>query len=136
MRPYNRRVFDTNYLISHWRISRRDRHISQISLEEVKNWARDLIRRVNSNAIVTPVRLEFLAGTRDDHELALAEAYLKHFELVDEGIITGQDWSGTLKRISRIPLDGRPRHVIDCLILSICDRLHYEILTSESRFVF
>jgi hypothetical protein len=134
MRPYKRRVFDTNVLVGQWRIKRQDRHISQIEITEVSDWATDLIRCMNSDAIVTPVRLEFLAGTRDQHESNLAEAYLEKFQTVDGGMITPLDWSNTARRITRIPRDGRPRHLIDCLILSICDRLRYDVLTSESRF--
>lgn len=136
MKPYNRRVFETNVLVSHWRIKRRDRHISEIEITEPRNWASELIRQMNSNAIVTPVRLEFLSGTRDLHEWNLAEAYLENFQIVDNGLITETDWESTARRISRIPRVGRPRHLVDCLILSICDRLRYEVLTSESRFGF
>ena len=136
MKPYNRRVFDTNVLVSHWRIRRQERHISEIQTSESREWAAELIRQMNSNAIVTPVRLEFLAGTRDAHEWNLAEAYLENFQIVDDGLITESDWANTARRISRIPRDGRPRHLVDCLILSICDRLRYEVLTSESRFGF
>lgn len=136
MKPYNRRVFDTNVLVGQWRIKRRDRKTSDIEIHEAENWAADLIRGSNSNAIVTPVRLEFLAGTRDQHEWQLAEAYLSNFEVVDNGMITEADWTNTARRIARIPRDGRPRHLIDCLIISIYDRLRYEILTSESRFGF
>ena len=57
MRPYKRRVFDTNVLVGQWRIKRQDRHISQIEITEVRDWATDLIRCMNSDAIVTPVRL-------------------------------------------------------------------------------
>lgn len=134
MISYNRRVFDTNVLVGHWRMKRQLRHISQIEITEVRDWASDLIRLMNSDAIVTPVRLEFLAGSRDQHESNLAEAYLEKFQIVDGGMITPLDWSNTARRISRIPRDGRPRHLVDCLILSKCDRLRYEVLTSESRF--
>lgn len=124
------RILDTVILVRHWRESRRGRQRSSIA--EAKRWARNLIELRQTNLIVTPVRLEFLAGTRTSEELRLSRAFLAAFTVADQGRIVDEDWQRALALVERIPPDGRPRDLGDCLIRAIADRLHVDVATSDT----
>ena len=128
-----RRVLDTNRLISHWCRSRRG-PLDQCTREQVRQWAHDLIEKDETNAVLTPVVLEFLCGARDSHELMLYREFLSEFEIIDRGHITDEDWKEASRYASRTPRDGKPRDFADCLIRAIADRLRYDPLTSDEGF--
>jgi predicted nucleic acid-binding protein len=129
-----RRVLDTNILISHWARGGVRRRRGQATEAVAKQWGRDLSRTFDSDAIVTPVEVEYLCGQRTGDELRLARAYLSAFDVIDGGQVLPEDWSAAKRIASRVPRDGRPRQLGDCLIRAICDRLHVDVLTAERRF--
>src|SRR5271165_2478850 len=115
----SRRILDTNLLIEHWRTclkrSKR-RRLSQISESDVKAWAQDLVDLEDSNAVVTPILLEFLCGVRDETEMKLARAFLKVFNVIDRGRILDEDWQDARRIAERVPPTGASRDFGDCLI--------------------
>ena len=87
-----------------------------------------------SNAIVTPVFLEFIGGVRSAAELQLAETYLNQFHVVDNGKVLEEDWQEAERIARRVPRDGTPRQLGDCLIRAIANRLRYDVSTIDQRF--
>ena len=87
-----------------------------------------------AKAIVTPIHVEFVAGTRDSSEQELAEAYLAQFDNIDGGKIPKQDWDETLRIAKRIPQNGKPRQLGDCLIRAIANRLKHSVVTPDTGF--
>ena len=63
-------VLDTSILVRHWRGCRTGKTSVQIKEVDASLWARTLIEIEDTNAIVTPVRLEFVCGVRDQWELS------------------------------------------------------------------
>ena len=85
------RVIDTNVLVRLWRglAPSRGRVVSRDSADEaVQTW----LGLYKLDVIVTPVRLEFLGGTRDRDELKLADYFLSLFPLLDRGRVLPEDW--------------------------------------------
>jgi predicted nucleic acid-binding protein len=128
-----RKILDTNRLINHWRSFLKDKS-PNVSGTDIKQGANKLIKAVGSNAIVTPVYLEFIAGSRSKEELQLFLIFLAEFEIVDKGVITPDDWKIAKQIASRVPRDGHPRDSIDCLIAAIAERLHMVVDTADRRF--
>jgi predicted nucleic acid-binding protein len=125
-------VLDTSVLVRHWRGSRTGRTSAQIREIEADDWARALIEIEETNAIVTPVRVEYLCGVRDQWELGLARAYLKPFQSIDQGKTLVADWREAQRLAERVPKNGRPRDFGDCLIKAIALRLNYQVRTFET----
>jgi predicted nucleic acid-binding protein len=125
-------VLDTNVLIQHWRNSRSGIPTEQVNNGDAEVWARRLIELEDTNAIVTPVLLEYLCGVRDQWELGLARAYLKPFESVDTGRILVADWRQARRPAERVPQSGRPRDFTDCLIKAIASRLNYQVRSFDT----
>jgi predicted nucleic acid-binding protein len=128
-----RRVLDTSVLIRHWHDSRkkaRDRPTAAL----VRAWARELIELYETDAIVTPVFIEMIAGVTDRHELGPTRAFLEEFRRIDEGRILAPDWQEALRMAQRVPRDRRPRQLGDCLIRAIADRLKHEVVTYDKGF--
>jgi predicted nucleic acid-binding protein len=122
-------VLDANRLIRHWQ---RDRPGNLVSAREL---AQALIQREGTSAIVTPVAIEFLGGTRDRSELLLARAFLNEFSIIDGGRILAEDLGHARRLAETIPRGHfRPRHFADCLIRAIADRLHYGVVTDDTGF--
>ena len=128
-----RRVLDSSILIRHWRLCR-GKTLLGLSTSEVERWARRLIAAYDSNAIVTPVYVELLAGVANKLELELTRAYLQQFQCIDRGIITPDDWKQVSRLAQRVPRNRRPRNLGDCLIRAIADRLHYTVTTLDQGF--
>lgn len=105
------------------------------TVEAVATWARELIELHGTRAIVSPVLIEFLAGTSNATELRLAKAYLDPFEIVDQQRIPPQDWQEAVRLAQRVPRSGQRRQLGDCLIRSIANRLKYEVVTHDVGFV-
>jgi len=128
-----KRVLDTSVLLSYWH-RRTSEHLEAIDVQETETWAQDLIRSHATDLIVTPVYVEFIAGVRSSHELQLAEAYLAQFRVVDGGHIPNADWDEAKRLAARVPRDGKPRHLGDCLIRAIVHRLKCEVFAVDKRF--
>jgi predicted nucleic acid-binding protein len=125
-----RRVIDTNVLIELWHGRKPARR--PVRSEEAADEAAAAWLRLNpKDAILTPVRLEFLAGTRDKEEQRLADRFLAAFEVLDGGRVLPEDWERAERYARRIRGTGKARQAIDCLLLAICDRLHADLHTVD-----
>jgi predicted nucleic acid-binding protein len=131
--PRRERVLDTNELIFHWHASIR-RPLSAATKSEATVWARSLIGLRGTDAIVTPVEIEFLAGVSSQHEMALSRAYLQEFRIIDDGRVLPQDWDEARRLASRIPRVSKPRQLVDCLIRALARRLNFDIITRDRTF--
>src|SRR3989442_1025024 len=118
----SQRVLDTSILINHWE-QRFGGGRQRFSTVDSRRWARELIELRQTDIIVTPVVIEFLAGTRSGHELKMARAYLAEFRVADEGRVVQDDWDRARALAERVPSDGHRRQLGDCLIRAIADRL-------------
>lgn len=125
------RIFDTSYLISHWRTFPKT---SKRTLENMRLWSEKLIEQYGSRRIVTPVYIEMVAGVTSSAELKLAQAYLASFEIVDEGKIPKEDWDKAKYMAQRVAANGGKRQLGDCLVRAIANRLNCEVLTADRRF--
>jgi hypothetical protein len=140
------RILDSNILIGHLRgLKNKAASGPGAALAH----ADDLIRSKESNCIVTPVLIEVLAGTSDPHDLALTEAFLSRFEIVDKRSITKADWKEAERIAKRVVRQDRKvprqlqkrgpqqrprtggRDLGDCLILAIANRLHYDVDSND-----
>ena len=131
-----KRILDSNKLINHWHaewIKAKNRR-SQLTKDDVRQWAQNLIASVQNDAILTPIYIEFIAGTRSSNELELACTFLGEFNCIDNGEITSQDWREAERYAMRVPKDGHPRELVDCLIKAIAKRLRMDIDTADKRF--
>jgi predicted nucleic acid-binding protein len=125
-------VLDTSILVRHWRGCRTGKTSAQIKEADASFWAHTLIEIEDTNAIVTPVRLEFVCGVRDQWELSLARAYLKPFQSIDKGKTLVGDWREAQRLAERVPKNGRPRDLGDCLIKAIASRLNYQVRSFDT----
>jgi predicted nucleic acid-binding protein len=128
-----RKIFDTSALIQHWHDSG-GRSPAGKTPADAAAWAQRLIAVHDTDAIVTPVFVEFVAGVTNSVELELTRAFLNQFRLLDEGRITSEDWEETLRLAQRVPPNRKPRHLGDCLIAAIGRRLHYEVIRFDRGF--
>lgn len=129
-----RKFLDTNRLFDHFRRKRAGRRHEDLSAELVTEWARELIGVRGVNAILTPVVIEFLAGAASHIEVNLAKAYLGQFEIADAGDIRREDWTRAQGFAERVPSDGRPRQLGDCLLAAIAERLRLTPDTADLGF--
>jgi predicted nucleic acid-binding protein len=126
-----RQILDTSVLIYHWRrMSAGSLKVS--TAQHARRWARNLIRIEETDAIVSPVALELTCGARDAHELRLTLAFLKEFRVADGGKVVPEDWEEARGLALRIPRDGRPRQLGDCLIRAIANRLRLRVKTFDT----
>jgi predicted nucleic acid-binding protein len=123
-------VQDTSVLIKHWRNSRAGT-LSGTTVADVGIWARSLIETQGTNAILTPIYIEFVCGVTNRHEMNLAHAYLDQFEIIDQGDITRADWILARRMAERIPAESSRRGLVDCLIKAIAVRLRREVQTFD-----
>src|SRR5947209_1207716 len=124
--PRENKIFDTSMLIWGWRTFR-GRSQGPVDAGDAEERARRLIDFHQADAIVTPARIEFVAGARDSQELKVFRAYLATFHNIDGGRILAEDWSEALRLAEWIPRDGRPRQLGDCLIRAIARRLKHDV---------
>src|SRR5208282_6526749 len=127
-----RHVLDTSILISHWRRCRSARPLAQINETEAESWALRLIEIERSEAIVTPVLIEFLCGIRDKREMILARAFLKPFKAIDDRRTLKRDWQEALRLAERVSANRRPRDLGDCLIRAMAQRLNHDVRTLDT----
>jgi predicted nucleic acid-binding protein len=125
-----RRILDTSVLIRHWH-SRAKAPLERLTEADAEAGARELAQLRGTNCIVTPVYIEFVAGTASAHELQLARAYLSEFDIVDQGRILDEDWVEARHLAERVPRNRRPRQLGDCLIKAIAQRLNYDVDTFD-----
>ena len=130
MRKY---ILDTSVLLKHWK-----RCVGS-SLKGKKNsdalqWAKALIEIEDTNAILTPIYIEMVAGVSSEEELRLTRSFLRQFKMIDNGLILSQDWEEARRLAERIPRDGKPRQLGDCLIQAIANRLKFQVRTFDKRF--
>jgi predicted nucleic acid-binding protein len=126
-----RTVLDTSVLVRHWHRSISS-HLERLTTDDAKQWARDLIQIEESDAVVTPVVLEIICGVRNARELRLIRAYLNEFRIIDGGKVTVEDWNEACRLAQRIPRDGRPRQLGDCLIRAIARRFKFLVRTFDT----
>lgn len=129
-----RRVLDTNVLIRHWGDELGYSKLDQVTVRRATECGRRLIGIQQTNAILTPVYVEFLCGHATAHGVSLARGFLSAFELVDGGRILPADWEHAKRIAGRVARDGLRRQMGDCLIRAICDRLNLSVFTFEKRF--
>jgi predicted nucleic acid-binding protein len=128
-----RRVFDTSALIQHWHDSG-GRSAQRTTTDDATRWAQQLIEIHDSNSILTPVYIEFVAGATNRVELELYHAYLKPFRRLDEGRITVEDWQEAIRLAQWIPVHGKPRQLGDCLIAAIARRIRCDVIRIDKGF--
>jgi len=121
-----RKVLDANRLIRYWQTSRPE------NISDARRLARQLIDLKGTGAIVTPVVIEFVGGTRDSGDLARARAFLDEFDVIDNGRILAEDFVHALRLAEPRRGITRRRSFADCLIRAIADRLHYEVDTEDA----
>ena len=129
-----RQVLDTNRLLAFWhgKLPRPGQFGSVRSVNHAVEAAERVYMSYPDAALVTPVRLEFLGGTRDKDELSWADAFLDEFDVIDSGDVIPQDWAEAERLARRVRHGGRSRGAIDCLIVAICNRLHLELYSDDS----
>jgi predicted nucleic acid-binding protein len=126
-------ILDTSELLNWWH-ERRSEFGGILTPAVAEDWARQLIQKHDTNAIVTPVYLEVMAGTRSKKEHELMRAYLRPFVCVDEQKIIPRDWQEALRLAQRVPRNQRPRDLGDCLIRAIANRLNCNVFTRDKDF--
>lgn len=128
-----RRILDTQILIRHW-LDRLAKTVGEADEQDAASWAAGLVETYSTNTIVTPVYIEFVAGTRGAAELRLARAYLAEMRVLDGGKILARDWVEARRLAERVPRDGRRRQLGDCLIKAIANRFRYEVISGDQSF--
>jgi predicted nucleic acid-binding protein len=128
-----RRVLDTSELVSNWlRCRARARELPSSNL--ARDWARELCKLHETDAIVTPVYVEFIAGAQSGAELDAYRAYLSGFRVIDDGRVLEGDWAYAKRLAGRVPSDGKPRQLGDCLIAALAFRLNCAVQTQDRYF--
>jgi len=128
-----KRVLDTSVLLRWWNQCR-SRERRALSAKSVTQWARRLIETHDTNGIVTPILVEVVAGATSARELRLLKAFLEPFQCIDGQRILADDWREAIRLAQRIPRNGRPRDLSDCLIRAIADRLNHDVVTLDQGF--
>lgn len=123
-----KRVLDTNILIEHFQTMR---PLDGKGADDALACAKQLIKDRDSDAIVSPVEVEFLCGVLNQPEMRLREAFLHAFRVIDDRKTLPQDWHEA-RRLAKHPgFHARPRDLGDCLIVAIAERLHHEIASFD-----
>lgn len=125
-----RRILDTSVLISYWN-SKGGRPADAAVAQA---WATDVQRIHRSDAILSPVYLEFICGTQSSEELKLATAFLERFEVKDAWQIRREDLRKARQIAARVPRKRNRRQLGDCLIRALANRLRCEVVTSDQGF--
>lgn len=126
-------VLDTSVLATWWRRKGGQGPLDRMP-RRVDKWARELIRIRGADRIVSPVYLEFVCGMNSATRLSYAEQFLDQFQVLDDWHIADADWSEARRIARRIPSDGRPRQLVDCLIRAVSNRFRCEVDTLDHGF--
>ncbi len=125
------RILDTSRLIQHFQDFR---PFAGKTPKEAEDWADQLIRTRGSRDIVSPVEVEFLCVMMDRNELALREAFLSRFRVIDDHKTLPGDWDEARRLARHAGFHTRPRKLGDCLIQAIAERLNRDVDTADSDF--
>ena len=123
------RILDTEVLIRHY-----NEMTLPMSVEAVKEHAKQLIKLEETHWILSPIRIEFLCGARDSNEFKLYSAYLEVFKVLDARNTPPQDWREAERLAQWSKKSRRPRKLGDCLIQAIAKRLHAGVITRDLDF--
>lgn len=126
-------ILDTSVLIRFWQ-QRSGGSLRAVTPAAAADWGQELIKIHDTDAIVTPVYLEMIAGVRSQQELRLTRAYLGCFRCIDGREIPAEDWREALRLAQRVPRDSSPRGLGDCLIRAIANRLKHSVQTLDQGF--
>src|SRR6266545_3898352 len=105
------RVLDTNILVEIWHgrwQGGKPVRSEESAAEEPRKW----LKKYPNDAILTPIKLELLGGTKDKDDLRLHDIFLAEFELLDEGNVLVEDWLKAERIARRIKGKGRARGAI------------------------
>jgi predicted nucleic acid-binding protein len=127
-------VLDTSVLLSWWNQCRSERKGRTITENQAEGWGKKLSQHQDTTAIVTPVLVEIFGGTTSKYELNLMRAFLRPFLCIDRKRFLPQDWEEAIRMAQRVPRDKKPRHLADCLIRALADRLNHEVLAFDQGF--
>jgi predicted nucleic acid-binding protein len=122
-------VLDSSVLIGCWL----QKGLAKRPAADARSAAAQLIELWDTDAIVSPVYIECVAGTKTGRELAAMRVFLAQFNVVDAWHVLPQDWKGALRFAERVPRDGKRRDLGDCLVRAIAERLNYDINTLDKR---
>lgn len=125
-----RKILDSCKLIAWWR----KKGGRPADFDEARSWADELIALYGDAGIVSPVYLELLGGASTAEDARLVEAFLSTFPLLDSWQIATEDLQVATRIARRIPRNGRPRHLGDCLIRALADRLRCDVETDDDGF--
>jgi predicted nucleic acid-binding protein len=128
-----KKVLETSVLLHHWGQSGGNSPASR-TVDEAKNWGKELVRLHGTDAIVTPVYLEMVVGVQSAHQLDLMRAFLGEFRIIDNWNVTPEDWKEARRIGERVPRDGHRRQLGDCLIRAIANRLRHDVIAFDRRF--
>lgn len=128
-----RNILDTSVLIRSWREHSRGA-LKRRTPQDARRWAEQTIEFYETNAIVTPVWVEMVAGVSDSHELDWTRAFLDQFDCIDRRNITEADWNEAIRIAQRVPRNRKPCHLGDCLIRALANRLRYKVKTLDADF--
>jgi predicted nucleic acid-binding protein len=132
------KILDTSILIHHWhqalQRARTSPSANRTGEQTVRSWARDLARVRQSKAILTPIYIEFMAGAKSAKDIRLFRSYLSEFVILDDGKVFKTDWDVALQIAERVPPDGKPRQLGDCLIRALARRLNCEVVSKDVAF--
>ena len=125
-------ALDTSELSAHF--DRYKAKLHRYTEEDAKQWAEGLIKFRETDVIVTPVFIELIAAAQNAHQLKMYRAYLSKFRRFDKGRILPTDWEQAANLAARIPRDGKPRQLGDCLLLALEKRFNLRFITRDKRF--
>ena len=123
-----KRILDTNRLIDQFHSLR---PYATKKAKDASSCADELIDLYETNAIVSPIEIEFIAGVVDRHEMDLTIAFLERFQIVDKRQVMPEDWLEARRIAKHIGPDANRRDFGDCLIVAIANRLNYEVSTND-----
>jgi predicted nucleic acid-binding protein len=124
----SKRVLDTNRLIDQFRLLQ---PYARKKRDDAVRCADQLIELHETNAIVSPVEIEIIAGVVDPHEMELTIAFLGLFQIIDKRRILPEDWEEARRIAKHIGNSAKRRDLGDCLITAISNRLRHEVLTGD-----
>lgn len=128
-----KKVLDTSVLLHHWGRSGGNSPAER-TVDEARDWGKELAGLHDTDAIVTPVHLEVVVGVVSAHQLDLMRAFLGQFRIIGNGNVTSEDWNEARRIGERVPRDGHRRQLGDCLIRAIANRLRHDVIAFDTRF--